>query len=205
MFEKVMNIRLYPFLEKYNILNANQLGFQKCKATSDATLHFVNNAYTAVNNKNCWVSVLLDFSKAFDTVNHSIWLAKLETWGVRGFTLQWKRSYLRNREQFVVIDNNKSSTKVVNIGVPQGSVLGPLLFLISINNMSRCSSTVRFTHIADDTVVLLAGPEACCQMRNLTVYIPGYAVIDYLIISKAFLWYFPTLTSAVIYLLQLAV
>ena len=159
IFEKVINVRLYSFLQKYNILNINQFGFQKCKSTCDAALHFVNSAYTALNNKNCLVSVLLDFSKAFDTVNHSILIAKLETLGVRGFTLQWLRSYLKNREQFVTIDNKKSSTKVVNIGVPQGSVLGPLLFLIYINDMSRCSSTVRFIHFADDTVVLLEGSE----------------------------------------------
>ena len=103
------------------------------------------------------VTVLLDFSKAFDTVNHSLLLSKLEALGVRGSSLLWFKSYLSCRQQYVSVGEARSSIKTINIGVPQGSILGPLLFLIYINDMSQCSDLVHFIHFVDDTAVLLEG------------------------------------------------
>ena len=84
--------------------------------------------------------IFLDFSKAFDTVYHSLLMNKLINYGIRGIASQWFTSYLLNRRQFVSIGNANSDSRVITHGVPQGSVLGPLLFLLYINDFYRCSN-----------------------------------------------------------------
>ena len=100
---------------------------------------------------------LLDFSKAFDTVNHKILLEKLQKYGIRGVPLQWFTCYLTNRQQYVRIDNTDSGKLRMTCGVPQGSTLGPLLFLLYINDMPNCSKKISFRIFADDTNVLYSG------------------------------------------------
>ena len=95
----------------------------------------------------------MDFSKAFDTVNHEILMSKLQHNGIRGVMLSWFKSYLRNRKQYVSIKNFSSSISNITLGVPQGSVLGPVFFLLYINDMHRSSDQLRFVHFADDTAV----------------------------------------------------
>ena len=95
--------------------------------------------------------MFLDFSKAFDTVNHAILLQKLEQYGIRGLPLKWFDSYLSNRKQYVSIQNSKSSEQTIICGVPQGSLFGPLLFLIYINDISNSSEKLSFRLFADDT------------------------------------------------------
>ncbi|CAL4060909.1 unnamed protein product, partial [Meganyctiphanes norvegica] len=95
----------------------------------------------------------IDLSKAFDTVDHQILIGKLEHYGIRGTALELFKSYLSNRKQYVHIDNCKSKTQSITCGVPQGSVLGPLLFLLFINDLPNCSPSGKFRIFADDTNV----------------------------------------------------
>ena len=133
IFEKLMHSRLMNFLEKFNILSQNQYGFQKNTSTTGTLLQFLSEVHESLNRRETLVSVFLDFSKEFDTVNHTLLLQKLERMGIRGISLKWFESYLTNRTQVVCIDDINSSDKNILTGVPQGSVLGPALFLFYVN------------------------------------------------------------------------
>ena len=99
----------------------------------------------------------LTLSKAFDSINHVILLNKLEYYGIRGVCLEWMRSYLNNRSQFVYLDDIKSSLLNISVGVPQGSILGPILFLLYINDVQYVSQLICPTIFADDTTLFLKG------------------------------------------------
>ena len=100
-------------------------------------------------------SVFIDFAKAFDTIDHKILISKLENYGLRGTTLQWFESYLSNREQVVEIGNVLSEKRYISCGVPQGSILGPILFLLYINDIKNSSLILKFFLSVDDTSILL--------------------------------------------------
>jgi len=155
IFEKLMYDRLLCFLNKFDLISDHQFGFRAKHSTTDAVTEFVDNACASLESKNILISVFLDLSKAFDTVNHSILLRKLYHYGIRGTVHRWFESYLRDRVQYVSIDDCSSDVSTVNIGVPQGSVLGPLLFILYINDMSRSSDVLSYVHFADDTTVFL--------------------------------------------------
>ena len=152
-----MHQRLYSFLQQHNILYDGQFGFRPKHSTIDAITKFVSNVLEAVDNRKVCVSVYLDLSKAFDTINHSILLRKLEHYGVRGKAHEWFKSCLAQRKQYVYYKKHKSESKAVSVGIPQGSVLGPLLFIIYCNDMPKllkyCSSVI----FADDTTIYHAG------------------------------------------------
>lgn len=139
------------------LVTAQQYGFLLNKSTTDATLRFTEHVHRTFHDGNSVLTTMLNFSKAFDTVQHSILLRKLDAMGVRGLGLQWFTSYLSDRKQFVFISGENSSLKSISSGVPQGSILGPLLFLAYINDMSRCSEELQFIHFADDTTVFVEG------------------------------------------------
>ena len=149
-----MHTRLYDFLEEKNIIFESQFGFRKKHSTTHALVDLTEAIRKAIDNKKFACGVFIDLQKAFDTVDHKILLAKLEHYGVRGVANDWFRSYLKNRKHYVSISETESEIATVNIGVPQGSVLGPLLFLLYINdlNISIMYSTTR--HFADDTCLL---------------------------------------------------
>jgi hypothetical protein len=159
IFEKLMFARLNKFLSKNKILVPNQFGFRPEHSTVDAILEFIDNIYHAHNNNEFVLSVFLDFSKAFDTVNHSILLNKMCKLGIRGLAQDWFHSYLTDRSHYVSIGGEDSVCLTANIGVPQGSVLGPILFLLYINDMCASSDLLNFVHFADDTTVFIAGSD----------------------------------------------
>ena len=152
IFEKTIHFRLSSYLENCKLLSTNQYGFRSKLSTVKAVLDLTEEVRNLRDQKNNDVMlVLLDLKKAFDAVNHAILIGKLERYGVREKSLEILRSYLSNRKQYVVLNQFKSELKDVLCGVPQGSVLGPLLFLIYINNLPRIVRNCRLTLFADDT------------------------------------------------------
>ena len=149
-----MHTRVYNFLESSNIFYELQFGFRKNYSTNHAILDIVENIRENLDNKTFSCGVFIDLEKAFDTINHKILLEKLQHYGIRGITLQWFTSYLYNRKQRVSLDGKKSSFLNITCGVPQGSILGPLLFLLYINDMKNAVKFSILHHFADDTNLL---------------------------------------------------
>ena len=151
ILEKLMYSRVIDFITKYNILYSNQYGFQKCMSTEYAINSLLHNIVESMNQDKTGFCILLDFAKAFDTVNHQILLDKLHYYGIRGNALKWFQSYLNDRQQCTEIGNTQSNLEYIKCGVPQGSILGPLLFLLYINDIVLSSDIFKFTLFADDT------------------------------------------------------
>ena len=158
LIEKLMYNRIISFLEKFSILYNNQFGFRSKHSTSQALLLLTDKIQRSIDKGMFCSGIFLDLCKAFDTVNHKILLTKLEYYGIRGVSNDWFASYLSNRRQFVSLNGINSDYQTITCGVPQGSVLGPLLFLLYINDMPKCSNILEFHLFADDTNLFLNNP-----------------------------------------------
>lgn len=167
LLEKLMCSRLVSFLEKHNILYDKQFGFRNNHSTVDAILSIIDKIQTATDTKHLSCGIFLDFSKAFDTVNHDILIKKLEHYGIRGVAKSWFTSYLNNRQQTVTINNTTSDPMAITCGIPQGSVLGPLLFLLYINDFHLCSSLFDFHLFADDANLFYSHNDITLLQHNI--------------------------------------
>lgn len=158
ILEKIFNKRLLLYLEKQQIIAHNQFGFRAGRSTAQAVTELTNLVAHHIDSKNKCIGVFLDLAKAFDTVSVPILINKMERIGIRGKVLDLFKDYLNNRSQRVTIDGIYSPDAQVSFGVPQGSVLGPTLFLIYINCL--CSLTIQNCRIftfADDTALIFYG------------------------------------------------
>ena len=167
IFERCMTNRLLSFFNKFELFSDRQYGFLKNKSTKDAVFSFTETIYDAFDSSNHNISILVDLKSAFDTVNHGILLKKLELYGIRGHSLQWFKSYLTDRKFRVRIGKKFSDQQTVNIGIPQGSILGPILFIIYNNDLPRISNRLMTTLFADDTNFSLTDNDYNGMVRTL--------------------------------------
>ena len=160
--------RLYSFLETCHCIYDLQFGFRQNHSTNHALLNMIQQIREIIDNGNIAVGIFVDFQKAFDTVNHEILLQKLKHYGIRGIANAWFKSYLEKRKQYVTINSTDSQTNDIDHGVPQGSVLGPLLFLVYINDLNSCIKFSTTRNFADDTNLLYTINRSKTRNRNPT-------------------------------------
>ena len=141
---------MQQLIEKHDI-SKTQFGFRKNVSTETALINFIDFVHEGLTAKHNVGAVFMDLSKAFDVMDHNILETKLNHYGFRGTFLNFLMSFVRNRKYFVNVNGKNSDTRTINIGVPQGSTLGPLLFLLYVNDMKNSSSILHFTQFADDT------------------------------------------------------
>ena len=175
IFERCMYNRVTDFLNKHKILFKNQFGFRHGHSTSSAILELIHKITQAIEKKEFTLSVFIDLSKAFDVIDHTILIHKLKYYGIRGKCLNWFESYLNNRQQFTVVNGTNSKYNTVRCGVPQGSILGPLLFLIYVNDLPQCSQSLHYILFADDTSVFVSGNDLSSLVVNMNIQLTNIA------------------------------
>lgn len=169
IIEKIVANKLYDHLESNRLLTDMQFGFRRVLSTVDAVQHLTDTLYDCFDEGDVAVGAFIDLTKAFDTLDRNKLLIKLERYGVKGRELNWFKSYFNDRHQYVRYGNVESQLKPINVGTPQGSIVGPLTFIIFINDIVRCSNMVKFVLFADDTSVVCKAKtarEAVMTMNN---------------------------------------
>ena len=154
IIERCIKFRLSNYNDTISLINSSQFGFKKGISNQDAIQNLTEQIYESLDDNCSAVSVFFDFSKAFDTINRNIFVRKLSKYGINGLSLVLLSSYLSDRTQAVRIGNILSPFKQINLGISQGSVLAPLLFVMYINDLSLLSDLFSVTLYADDSTLV---------------------------------------------------
>jgi len=169
IFEKIVCRRILNFWNKHNVIYKYQFGFRKNHSTTLALIEITDNIYKWLDDQYFVMGLYIDLQKAFDTLNHEILLKKLYNYGIRGNMINWFRDYLTNRKQCTLLGDGIESTAMeITSGVPQGSVLGPILFIIYVNDLVNASPSSKIRLFADDTNIFIYSRDlidlySCCN------------------------------------------
>lgn len=157
LLEKLLAARLVEFTQRFNLICDHQYGFRSGSSTLTACCDLVDDIYDAIDHKRLAGALFIDLKKAFDTIDHPLLMEKMESLGIRGNAKLLFQSYLSNRTQFVAIGGYRSLPSPITTGVPQGSILGPILFLLFINDLSKLQLKGKLRLFADDTSISYRG------------------------------------------------
>ena len=196
ILERIVHDQLYEFLKANKVISSNQSAFQKLYSTVTSLICSTDYWYENIDHKKLNLTIFLDLKKAFDTVDHRNMVEKLMSYGIRGISGNWFKSYLHNRQQYCSLNGKKSKNREVTCGIPQGSCLGPLLFILYLNDFERCLKYSKANIYADDTNITIASndkeklvADAQAELHNITEWMrvnklsPNPSKTEYMIIG----------------------